>query len=147
MRHKYLWFAVVLYIVALPLVACSQTPATTEEIKPVTIEHLTGAEPTRVTLTEEAANRLDIQIAKVGDAAVNGTQRRVIPYAAIVYDAQGNTWIYTNPAPLTFFRHSIAVDSISGDQAVLSDGPDSGTAIVTVGAEELFGSETEFAEE
>jgi hypothetical protein len=64
-----------------------------------------------------------------------------------VYDSEGKTWTYINPQPLVFVRHPITVDSIKGDQAILSDGPDSGTAVVTVGAEELFGSETEFAEE
>jgi hypothetical protein len=139
--------AVVLLIAALPLAACSKTPDAAPETNPATVERLEGAEPTRVTLTEEAAKRLDIQTATVSDTTVNGTQLKVIPYAAIVYDSEGNTWTYINPQPLVFVRHPITVDSIKGDQAILSDGPDSGTAVVTVGAEELFGSETEFAEE
>lgn len=147
MRHNYKWMAVVLLIAALPLAACSKTPDAAPETNPATVERLEGAEPTRVTLTEEAAKRLDIQTATVSDTTVNGTQLKVIPYAAIVYDSEGNTWTYINPQPLVFVRHPITVDSIKGDQAILSDGPDSGTAVVTVGAEELFGSETEFAEE
>jgi hypothetical protein len=139
--------AVVLLIAALPLAACSKTPDAAPETNPATVERLEGAEPTRVTLTEEAAKRLDIQTATVSDTTVNGTQLKVIPYAAIVYDSEGKTWTYINPQPLVFVRHPITVDSIKGDQAILSDGPDSGTAVVTVGAEELFGSETEFAEE
>ncbi len=92
-------------------------------------------------MTEEAAKRLDIQTAAVREEQVNGTQRRVIPYAAVLYDTQGDTWVYTSPEPLTFVRHPITVDHIDGDKAVLSDGPPSGTAVVTVGAAELYGSE------
>jgi hypothetical protein len=147
MRNNYRWMAVVLLIACLPLAACSQAPATTPEDRPATVEHLEGAEPTRVTLTEDAAKRLDIQTATVRDAEDNGAQRKVIPYSAILYDTQGDTWTYTNPEPLTFVRHHIVVDRIEGDQAFLSDGPSSGTAVVTVGAEELYGSETEFQEE
>jgi hypothetical protein len=112
-----------------------------------TVEHLDGPEPARVTLTEDAAKRLDIQTAAIRDAEVNGTQQRVIPYAAILYDTQGDTWTYANPEPLTFVRSPIVVDRIEGDLAVLSDGPPSGTAVVTVGAAELYGSEIEFEEE
>jgi hypothetical protein len=67
---------------------------------------------------------------------------KVVPYAAVLYDARGNTWAYTNPKPLTFVRHAIHIDYIEGDLAVLSDGPPSGTEVVIVGAAELFGAET-----
>jgi hypothetical protein len=70
------------------------------------------------------------------------TPRQVVPYAAVLYDAKGDTWVYTNPNPLTFVRHPIHIDYIEGDLAALSDGPASGTAIVVVGAAELFGAET-----
>lgn len=71
------------------------------------------------------------------------SRRKVVPYAAVLYDAHGDTWVYTNPEPLIFVRHRISVDYIDGDLAVLSDGPPSGTAVVTVGAAELFGTEFE----
>jgi hypothetical protein len=140
------WMAVGLLIACLQLAACSQAPAASEKIVQAKVEHLEGTEPTRVTLTAEAAKRLDIQTTPVRDIQVNGAQRKVIPYAAIIYDTEGNTWTYTNPQPLIFLRHSITVESITGDQAVLSDGPPTGTAVVTVGAEELYGSESEFKE-
>ena len=69
------------------------------------------------------------------------TERKVVPHAAMLYDAQGNTWTYTNPEPLVFLRHRISVDYVQGDLAVLSDGPPVGTRVVTVGAAELFGIE------
>jgi hypothetical protein len=69
--------------------------------------------------------------------------RKVIPYSAVLYDAQSDTWVYTNPEPLVFVRHRIRVDYIEGDVAVLSDGPPSGTKVVTAGAALLFSTEFE----
>ena len=67
--------------------------------------------------------------------------RKVVPHGAVLYDAQGKTWVYTNPEPLVFVRHPISVDYFDGDRVVLSDGPAPGTMVVTVGAAELFGAE------
>lgn len=132
-------------------IAGSQTSAQKSdeptEIEPVKVEHIEGTALARVTLTEDAAKRLDIQTAIVRGTDVNGTERKVIPYAAVLYDTQGDTWTYTNPEPLTFVRQRITVDRIEKDQAVLSDGPPSASMVVTMGAQELYGSEFEFEEE
>ena len=77
----------------------------------------------------------------------SGMQRQVVPYAAVIYGQSGETWVFVTPEPLTFMRYPITIDYIQGDMAVLSDGPPSGTEVVTVGAAELYGSEFEFAEE
>jgi multidrug efflux pump subunit AcrA (membrane-fusion protein) len=100
-----------------------------------------------VTLTEDAARRLDIQTAAIRESMVNGRLRTVLPYAAVMYDTEGGTWVYTSPEALVFLRNRIEVDFINGDLAVLSSGPSSGTSVVTVGATELYGSELEFEEE
>ena len=89
-----------------------------------------------------AARRQDRQGPR-GPAEAGATQK-VIPYAAVLYDADGKTWVYANPGPRTFLRAPITVDRIDGDDAFLSDGPPSGTAVVTVGAEELYGTEFGF---
>jgi hypothetical protein len=148
MKRILRWIAVVPLVACLQPLGCRKAPEDTgEEAKAAEVEHLEGAEPARVKLTEEAVKRLDIQTDTVRETDVKGKQRKVIPYAAILYDTQGDTWTYTNPEPLTYFRHPIAVDHIVGELAFLSDGPASGTAVVTVGAAELYGSELEFEEE
>ena len=149
MSRRYLAIAAILLLACLSLSGCNHAPEAVadEEAGPAKVEHLQGQEPTRVTLTPEAAKRLDIQTAQVRDMAINGVQRRVMPYAAVLYDTDGVTWIYTNPKPLVFMRHRVVIDYIDGETVVLSDGPPSGTALVTVGAEELYGSELEFEEE
>ncbi len=68
-----------------------------------------------------------------------------MPYAAIIYDAEGNTYAYTAPEPLTYVRKEIEVDRVDGDSVVLSDGPPAGTKVVTVGAAEVYGTEFEVA--
>ncbi|MGH8580961.1 MAG: hypothetical protein ACREVK_12875 [Gammaproteobacteria bacterium] len=112
------------------------------KIEPATVEKIEGTELNRVTLTEKAMQRLDIQTAPVREEQVNGTQRKVIPYAAVIYDLQGKTWAYTSPNPRTFLRQPIIVDHIEGDIAVLVEGPPSGIAVATVGVAELYGSDT-----
>jgi hypothetical protein len=125
----------VLILASLLLSACgSQIPVTGEKVAPSKLEPIEGTDLSRVILTEKAAQRIDVQT-----VPVRGT---VIPYAAVIYDTEGNTWIYTNPEPLVFVRQSIVVDRIEGDEAFLSQGLDSGTMVVTVGVSELYGAET-----
>ena len=145
MRNSKILAAGVLIISCL-LVACSTATGTTttkDKYEPAVIEKTdTGA---IVTLDEKAAARLGIETAAVADA---GTVREgssgvlAVPYSAILYDKDGNAFVYTNPGGLTFVRAPITVDYVEGDQAILSDGPSSGTEVVAVGVAELYGAET-----
>jgi hypothetical protein len=73
----------------------------------------------------------------------NGTVQKAIPYAALIYDVDGGTWVYVKePNALAFNRQSVTVDYIQGDLVFLTDGPDVGSEVVTVGGAELFGVET-----
>ena len=98
-----------------------------------------GTELGRVTLTSDAARRLDIQMEPV--VANGGGEGTRIPYGAVLYDPEGNTWAFVNVNALTFLRAPINVDHIDGDVAFLSDGPPVGTQVVKVGAAELYGAE------
>jgi len=138
-------------IVAVALVAggCSSTssPETRAE-DPASVEQVSGADVARITLSSDAARRLDIQTVPV---RTFGRDPRggelLIPYAAVLYDPDGATWAYTRSAPLVFERASISVERIDGDSAVLSAGPTPGTEVVTIGAAELLGTEYEVGEE
>jgi hypothetical protein len=74
----------------------------------------------------------------------SGAPQKVIPYSAVFYDAQGNTWAYTNPEPLVFVRQPVDVEHIEGDVAVLKEGSVVSGEVVTAGAAELWGIESEF---
>lgn len=151
MKRRNLWIVVVLIAAGLPLTACEQSlrasPDTPQTIAPAMVERIEGTDLSRVTLTAKAAKRLDIKTAPVREAKVtrsgNATLRKVVPYAAVLYGSNSGAWVYTTPRPLVYVRHRIAIDYINGDEAVLSDGPPAGTAVVTVGAAELFGTEFE----
>lgn len=145
MQHRNRWLAAPLVAAGLALAACHQKPAAPAHIKPTTVEHIEGQEVSRLTLTQRAAERLDVKTVTVGEPQLtrSGSRRPVVPYAAVLYDAKGVTWVYTSPADLVFVRHRIMVDYIVGDQAVLTEGPPAGTRVVTVGGQELFGAEFE----
>jgi multidrug efflux pump subunit AcrA (membrane-fusion protein) len=145
MKHLNRWLVVILLILAaLHLAACSQTQAADapSKIEPAQVEQIEGTELNRLTLTEKAAQRLDIQMAPVREEQVDGAQRLVVPYSAVIYDLEGATWIYISPEPLTYLREPVTVDHIEGDMAVLVDGPATGTEVVTVGVAELYGTDT-----
>jgi hypothetical protein len=109
---------------------------------PARVEPIEGSDFKRVILSQKAADRLDLQTAAVRDEQVGGTPRKVVPYAAVLYGTNGETWIFTNPEPLVFVRQTVTVERIEGDLAILSDGPPSDTAVAVVGVAELFGAET-----
>lgn len=144
MRHSNRWMAAVLILVGLGLAACSQASAdedTSGHSEPAHVEPIEGSELSRVILAEKASERLGIQLDEVREEQIEGAQRMVIAYSAVLYDANGETWAYTSPEPLVFVRESITVDRIEGDLAILSDGPSTGTTVVTVGVAELYGTE------
>ena len=142
MQRSNRWTVMILMAAALLLSACARPSAATTKANPVQIEEVAGSAFKRVVLTEKAAERLDIQTAAVREEPVNGAQRLVVPYAAVIYGLQGETWVYTNGEPLVFVRQPISVDYIEGDLVVMSDGPVAGTAVVTVGGALLYGAET-----
>ncbi len=85
--------------------------------------------------------------ARVGQRVVvtltlRGRERRLAaPWSAVVFDAQGGSWMYERVAPLTYARRRVAVAYVSGDVAVLARGPAPGTLVVATGVAELFGTE------
>ncbi len=111
------------------------------------VEPIAGTALNRVKLTSKAAERIAVKTAQVRQDEItregNKQMRKTVPYASVLYDSNSGTWVYTSPEPLVFVRHQIAIDYIEGDRAVLSDGPAAGTAVVTAGAAELFGTEFE----
>ena len=98
----------------------------------------------KVTLEARAAERIGIQTTPIVEETVGSAKRLVVPYGAIMYDAKGDTWTFTNPQPNVFVRHKIVVDRVEGDRVILTEGPSPGTVVVTVGATELMGAEHKY---
>jgi hypothetical protein len=145
MRHSKRWIAILGLLIVVPqLSACTQTSAeATGGAEPAKVEHLEGSsDVSRLTLTAKAAERLGIQTAQVQERKVAGKQRKVIPYGALLYDSKGATYVYVTPQPLTYVRAPVTVDYVSARSVVLTAGPAAGTQVVSVGAAELYGTET-----
>ena len=135
MKHVTRSIIVLLVLAGFLLSACGgNIPVTGEKVAPSKLEPIEGSELQRVILTEKAAERIGLETVPASGSEV--------PYAAVIYDIEGNTWIYTMPEPLTFVREPIVIDHIEGDTAILSEGLSSEFNVVTVGVAEIYGTET-----
>ncbi len=135
------WIPIMLVLAGLTLSACGPKAATAENEPPYQLEEIEGVDFKRVTLTEKAAERLDIQTGTVSMTDVDGNEVKMVPYAAVLYGLNGETWVYTNPEGLVYVRDVIVVDHIDNDMAILEEGPEAGTQVVTVGVSLLYGAE------
>lgn len=132
-------------VAVLALAGCADLPeASSSKKEPVTVEKVPGTDLSRLILDPEAATSIGVTVEPVGampPAAPGQPDRLTIPYGALLYAATGETFVYTNPQPLTFLRAPVEVDVVQGGTAVLRSGPPPGTQIVTVGGAELVGIE------
>jgi hypothetical protein len=143
MRRISLRVAALLLLAALSLAGCQRGGEDVAAVdEPAMVEPVEGSDDLlQVTLTADAAERIDLQTAAVRTQGEGAAERTILPYSAIVYETDGETWVYTSTGGLSFVREHIAVQEIEGDRAVLSEGPSAGTEVVTVGVAELFGAE------
>ena len=135
-----------LVVASLLLVAgCREVPASTSsKVDPAArIEPVPGSDLKRLVLTDKAVEQIGVVVVPVaqGPASPDGVERRVVPYSSLLYQADGTTLVYTNPAPLVFVRQPVTVESVQSDGVTLSAGPPAGTSVVSVGGAELLGVE------
>jgi hypothetical protein len=138
--------------VGVTLAGCADAsgPAAVDYGQPATLEAIPGSDVYKVTLTELAARQLGIETSKVAAIPLQkaGTPRQtVIPLTALVYGPDGAPWTYANTAPLTYVRQPLVIDHIDAGSVVLRSGPPVGTPVVTVGGQELLGTEYGVGEE
>jgi hypothetical protein len=140
--RRALTIGLTLALAALALSACKEVEeGSASGYEPSKLEAVKGSDVKRVTLTPEAARRTGLRTAPVRRAGAH----KVVPYSALIYDADGKTYVYTSPKPLSFVREEVAVDRIDGARVLLSEGPRVGTPVVTVGVFEAYGTELEIA--
>ena len=112
-------------------------------VVPATVEAIPGSDLKRVTLTERAAERIDLKTTAVRETMVGEVQVKVVPYSSLIYDPHGGTWVYTVTAPRSFVRAAVDVDYIEGDHVFLKNGPPVGSEVASVGVAEIYGTEFE----
>jgi hypothetical protein len=133
-------FAMLVLVASLLGAACGASqaePAAPES--PAQVEPIAGTNLKQVTLTERAVERLGIQTTEVASGSAGQTS---VPYAAVFYTADGQTWVYTNPEGSSYVRAPVEIVTVTDGTAELSSSPPAGTLVVTVGVAELFGTET-----
>ena len=124
-------------IAALILGACGTTEASATAESPILVDEIAGSDVARITLSESAVERLDIQTASVepwGDEFV-------VPSASVIIDTDGAYWVYTNPETNVFVREQIQPVYEEGLKAYFETGPGVGMSVVIVGVPELYGAE------
>ncbi|TDO44374.1 hypothetical protein EV643_116186 [Kribbella sp. VKM Ac-2527] len=137
--HNALTAVIAAAVLVLP--GCTSSGAALDPEIPATVEEISGAKVKRVTLSQKANERLGIKTATLTQQTVAGKPRKVVPASAVLYDANGATWVYTTGQTNSYVRASITIEDITPDFAVLSAGPAVGTTVVSVGAAMLYGTE------
>ena len=123
---------------ALALTGCTQVEEFESTYSPTSVKPLEGHDDIQqVTFTADAARRAGLQTATVSRLG----RETSIPYAALIYNEEGNTYTYVTRKPLVFVRERIAVDHIEHGRVVLRRGPPPGTRVVTTGAAEVYSAE------
>src|SRR3712207_4569916 len=98
----------VLIAAGVSLSACGEASTgydseTASHHEPAKLEPIKGTDVQRVIFNAEAAKRTGLQTAPIRQ---NG-EEKIMPYAALIYDAEGNAYAYTAPEPLTYVRKEI----------------------------------------
>ena len=83
--------------------------------------------PPKVTLTEDAVQRIGLQTAAVRHAKVVVAGRAgaaaVVPFSAVVYVADGSSWAYAAVAPNVYVRRADPVAAVEGEHRGAVHGP------------------------
>ena len=137
-RFTVLMVAAFTACLAAPCASALAAETAVKKIMPARVEATNDAKIMKVTLTPKAAERLGIVIDEV---RADPSGRRIVPYASVLYDLTGKTWVYISADPLTFARGAVVIDTIKGDNVYLSDGPPAGTKVLAAGVPQVFGAE------
>jgi hypothetical protein len=130
--------AAAMSVVCLAVFALALAAETVGKATPARVEDTRDAKIKKITLTPKAAERLGIQIDEV---RADPSGRLIVPYASVLYDLAGKTWVYVSADPLTFVRGAVEIDTIKGDNVYLSAGPPVGTKVLAAGVPQVFGTE------
>jgi hypothetical protein len=128
----------VLTVAALAGLAACGAPAPARHAPPPARVERASDGQSSVVLSRAGLQRLGLQTAPAQPAAGH-SGAVLIPYAALLYQPDGSTVVYTVAGPRTYTRLTITVSKIQGSQVYVSGGLPAGAQVVTAGAEELLG--------
>ncbi len=116
---------------------------------PPTANPVTGTVDLFYSMSNSAAGEVTLyspgQRVAVSLALKEPADSLTVPWSAIIYDYHGGAWVYVKGKDHAYSRARVLVRYITGETAVLAEGPPPGKEVVTAGAAELFGTETGFS--
>jgi len=121
--------------VIIGLTGCGQAASSSGQVPPARMEHAGPGDALSVVLTPIGARRIGIKTAP----AVADGKLVVIPYGALLYEPDGQTAVYIKVTGLIYTRRFVTVDTIDGNDVMLTGGLQPGIVVVTQGGEELLG--------
>jgi len=142
MKPRNRWIIGILVLAILQFWACQKKDDAHHFEHPSELEDIEGSEFVKVIFTERAMERTGVEVAEV-TSEQNSPLKKVVPYGALIYGPEGQTWVYTCPEPREFVRMVVDVDRIEGDKVFLNEGPPVGSLVATVGVAEIYGTESE----
>jgi hypothetical protein len=123
----------------LALSACEEVPSNLREAQPYKVQPIKGTDRNLVSMADETAGLLPVRTTEVRE--IDG--KKVVPHDALIYNPDGDVFVYTKPKSETYVRRPVRVERVTGDRAWLAAGPETGTTIVTTGSAELLATEYE----
>jgi multidrug efflux pump subunit AcrA (membrane-fusion protein) len=123
----------------LTLAACDEVPSNLREAQPYKVQPIKGTDRNTVTMADATASLLPVQTTDVRSSG----KRKVVPHEALIYNPDGDAFVYTKPKAETYVRRPVRVERVEGKRVWLTAGPEAGTTIVTTGAAELLATEYE----
>ncbi len=126
-------------LIALILGGCADDPAEVAKPTPAVVDTVAGSDRKQVTLTDDAVKRISL---KTGSVSAGSGAETVVPYGAVIYDAEGLAWAYVSKGGNAYVREPLDIARIEGNRAYLRSGPAVGIKVAVVGVAELYGAET-----
>ena len=120
------------------------TPTTTSQPPTAKLVPTAGSSVPSVQLTQLGANRIGLETARV---TVGQGGEATFPYAALLYEPNGQAVVYVASGQLTFTRRTVDVDTISGQVVTVKSGVTPGDTVATDGSQELLGVQNGVGEE
>jgi len=123
----------------LALSACEEVPSNLREAQPYKVQPIKGTDRNMVTMADETAGLLPVRTTEVRETG----GEKFVPHDALIYNPDGDVFVYSKPKAETYVRRPVRVDRVEGERAWLKAGPEAGTTIVTTGSAELLATEYE----
>jgi hypothetical protein len=136
--------AVAVVAATIVLAGCSTSSSTASQPPTARLVQVPGSSQPSIVLTQLGAERIGLKTAAV--SGVPGGEE-AFPYAALLYEPNGQAAVYVATGPLTFTRAFVTVDTIVGNVVTVKSGVTPGLRVATDGAEELLGVQNGVGEE